>query len=157
MASDACSPRFSPPAHRPHPEHTLRRLYLVPSTPPGDEGARERSVENVDRHRVVKHPAHARWRHRPAIRAAVLIELGGYVSMSLAETFRWNTDPDADREAPLGHRDHVARVTWHFVFLVRSHRRSHGRFFLSRQQIDDNYRVQTANRRPLAPNHTSSP
>jgi hypothetical protein len=27
---------------------------------------------------------------------------------------------------------------------------AHGRFFLSRQQIDDNYRAQTANRRPLA-------
>jgi hypothetical protein len=28
--------------------------------------------------------------------------------------------------------------------------KAHGRFFLSRQQIDDNYRTQTANRRPLA-------
>jgi hypothetical protein len=28
--------------------------------------------------------------------------------------------------------------------------KAHGRFFLSRQQIDDNCRAQTANRRPLA-------
>jgi hypothetical protein len=35
----------------PHPEHASRRLDLVPSGLPRDEGARERSVEVVDRRR----------------------------------------------------------------------------------------------------------
>jgi putative SOS response-associated peptidase YedK len=37
--------------------------------------------------------------------------------MSLAETFRRNADPDPDREAPLGHHDHLAGVTRQSVFL----------------------------------------
>jgi hypothetical protein len=31
----------------------------------------------------------------------------------LAQTARWNGDANADREATLGHRDHLARVTRH--------------------------------------------
>src|SRR5712672_2528313 len=81
--------------------------------------ARVASAKKI-RHGIVDHSAHPRRGHRSAICAAILVEPGGYVSMSLAETFRWNTDPDADREAPLGIRDHVARLTRHLVFLVRS-------------------------------------
>jgi hypothetical protein len=49
----------------------------------------------------------------------------------LAETPWWNADPDANREPALGIRDHVARVTWHSAFLVRSPPRSHGHSVLS--------------------------
>jgi hypothetical protein len=53
-------------------------------------------------------------------------------SQAVIWAWRWpksagrNADPDADREAPLGHRDNVARVTRHLEFLIRSHSRSHG-------------------------------
>jgi hypothetical protein len=103
-----------------HPEHALCRLDLVTCAPPRDEGTRERSVEETDRHRVVEHPARSGRGHRPAICAAILVEPGSHVGMPLAETFCWNAYPDSDREASLGHRDHVAWVTRHPSFLFCS-------------------------------------
>jgi len=41
--------------------------------------------------------------------------------MPLAETAGRDGDADADREAPLSHRDHLARIAWHITtFHVRS-------------------------------------
>ena len=36
----------------------------------------------------------------------------GDFGMALAEPAGRNADPDADREAPFGREDHVARATW---------------------------------------------
>jgi hypothetical protein len=98
-------------------EHAVRRLDLVPVAPSGDERARESGVEEVDRDRVVEDPAHPRRRHGSTIGTAVLVEPGRHLRMVLTETPWWNADPDADREAPLGRRDYVARVTWHLYSL----------------------------------------
>jgi hypothetical protein len=54
-------------------------------------------------------------RHSPPVRAAILVEPGGDLRVSLAET-RWrNGDPDKDREAPFGDCDHLAWVAGHSV------------------------------------------
>jgi hypothetical protein len=71
----------------------LRRLDFVTGTPPRYEGARECSVQEVDRDRIVEHPAHPGRCHRPAIRAAVLVEPSRYFGVALAEPAGRNTDP----------------------------------------------------------------
>src|SRR5262249_20049872 len=96
-----------------HPENALRGLDLVTSAPPRNKGAREGRVERVDRHGVVQHPAHPGRCHRPAVGAAIFVEPGSHLSISLAEPIGRNTDPDADGESPFSHRDYFARVTWH--------------------------------------------
>jgi len=35
------------------------------------------------------------------------------LGITLAKTAGRNADPDADEEASLSHRDHIARVNWH--------------------------------------------
>jgi hypothetical protein len=122
MASDAGSPRFSLPAHRSAPEHAVSRLDLVTGALPRDERARQRRVEEIDRHSIIEHPAHPGRRHGTAVSAAVLVQPSGYLGVMLAKTAGRNADPDADGGTSLGHSDHVARVTWHSVSLVmRSH------------------------------------
>src|SRR6202035_3836873 len=69
----------------PYPEHALRRLDLVTGAPPRDEGTRKRGVKEIDRDRVIEHPAHPGWCHYPAIRAAVLVKPSGYLGIALAE------------------------------------------------------------------------
>src|ERR1700730_12533613 len=105
---------------RPYPEHALRRLDFVTGTPSRNESARKGGVEEVDRHRIVEHPAHPGRCHCPAIGAAILVEPRGHFGVAPAEPAERNTDPDADREASLGREDHVARVTRHLEFLVCS-------------------------------------
>src|SRR5580704_3718062 len=83
---------------RPYPEHALRRLDLVASAPPHNEGACECSVEEKERHRIVEHSAHPGRCHCPPIRAAVLVEPRAHFGMTLAEPAGRNTDPDADGE-----------------------------------------------------------
>src|SRR6516164_7190730 len=95
------------------PKHAPLRLGLGPGAPPGDKRARERSLAEIDRYGVVQHAARPRWRHRPAVAAAVPVEPGGHFRVTLTETARWNGEPDADRKSLLGHRDHLARVAWH--------------------------------------------
>src|SRR5260370_18425420 len=97
----------------PHPENDLRGLDLVTGTPPRDEGTRKRGVEEIDRHRIVEHPAHPGLCHGPAIGAAVLFQPSGHFGMALAEPAGRNTDPDADREVPFGRDNHVAWVASH--------------------------------------------
>jgi hypothetical protein len=70
---------------RPYPEYAVRCLDFVTSTPPGNEGARECGVEEIDRHRIVEHPAHPGRCHCPAIRTAVLVEPSGHFGIALAE------------------------------------------------------------------------
>ena len=77
-------------------KHAAGHLDLGPDAPPGNEGARERRIREIDRDRVVQDPAYSRGRQRPAIRAAILVEPGGDLSMAPAETSGWNRKPDAD-------------------------------------------------------------
>ena len=83
----------------PHPEHAFHRLGLVPGAPAGDERARQRGIEEVDRHGVVEQPAHAGRRHGPGVSAAVLVQLSTYLGIALTPAGR-NADPYAEREAP---------------------------------------------------------
>jgi hypothetical protein len=48
----------------PHLEHAPGRLDTAPDAPPGDEGARERCIGEIDGDRIIQHPAHSRRRHR---------------------------------------------------------------------------------------------
>jgi hypothetical protein len=82
----------------PNLEHSTSRLNFVPCAPSGNERVRERGVGKVDRHGIIEHPAHPGRRHGPPVRAAILVEPGGYLSMPLAETLWRNADPDADWE-----------------------------------------------------------
>src|SRR5216683_5990030 len=104
----------------PHPKHPLGCLDLVTGTPPGNEGARQRGIEEVNRHRVVENPAHPRRRYGPSVSAAVLVQPSGYLGITLAKTAGRNADPDADWEAPIGERDQVARST---TFVLNAHGR----------------------------------
>ena len=69
-----------------HLEHTSCRLDLGPDAPAGDKRARERGIGEVDRDGVIQHAARSRRRHRPSVRAAVLVEPGGDLRVPLTET-----------------------------------------------------------------------
>ena len=101
-----------------HLEHAPGSLDQTSGTPPGDKGAREGSIGEVDRDGVIQHSAGPRRRDCPAVCAAVLVEPGGKLPASLAKTVWWNGDADANREAPLGGRDHFAGAARHSKFLV---------------------------------------
>jgi len=49
-------------------------LDLVPSAPAGDECPSQSRVTEIDRQSVIQHAACPRWRHRPLIRPAILVE-----------------------------------------------------------------------------------
>jgi len=115
----------------PHPEDTTRRLGFGSQAPSRNERVRKRRIREVDRDRVVQDPAHPGRRRRPSIGPAILVEPSGHLSKALPETARRNSDPDADRKAPLGRRNHFARVSWHLVFLIRSTLDCHARLILS--------------------------
>src|SRR5260370_25728282 len=51
----------------PHPKHPLGCLDLVTGTPPRNEGARQRGIEEGNRHRVVEHPAQPPCPHGPSV------------------------------------------------------------------------------------------
>jgi hypothetical protein len=53
-------------------EHAAGRLNLGASASPRNEGARERRIGEIERNRVVQHPAYPRRRHRPAIEAVAV-------------------------------------------------------------------------------------
>jgi hypothetical protein len=59
-----------------NPEYTAIGLGLGSGASSGDEGARERGIEETDRHGVVEHAPHSGGRHRPTIGAAILVEPG---------------------------------------------------------------------------------
>ena len=69
-----------------HFERAAIRLRSGPGAPTDDERAREYGIGKIDRDGVVKHPAHARWRHRPAIRAAIFVQPSGDFSIAAPET-----------------------------------------------------------------------
>jgi hypothetical protein len=66
---DAAPLRPAARANPPNLEHASGRLDLGPGAPPGHERVGKRGIHEVYRCRVIECPAHARWRHRPAIGA----------------------------------------------------------------------------------------
>ena len=94
-------------------EHAILRFDSGPSAPARDERARERCVEEIDRHGVIQHAAHAGRRHCPSVRAAIFVKPGGHFRIALAEAAGRNADPDADGKAPLRNGDHLSRVARH--------------------------------------------
>jgi hypothetical protein len=113
MASDAAPPRPAARAHPLHPEDAPGRLDLGCRAPPRDESARERCIREVDRYRFIEDPACPRQRHCPTTGAAILVQPGGNLRMTAAETSRRNANPDAHGKASLGCSDNFARVPWH--------------------------------------------
>jgi hypothetical protein len=63
--------------------------------------------------------------------AAILVEPGSHLRMSLAQTLWPSADSDADGKAPLGRGDHVARIARHFCVPYLFPISCHGRFALS--------------------------
>ena len=83
-----------------HLEHTANRLDLSPEAPSGYERARQGRISEVDREGVIQHAARSRGRHGPSVSAAILVEPGSDLRVTLAET-RWrNSNSDPHREAP---------------------------------------------------------
>src|ERR1700730_4924701 len=72
---------------------------VVADAPARDKRGGERCIREMDRNRIVENAARPRRCHRPAVRAAILIEPGGDSSVLLAETFRRDDDADEDKEA----------------------------------------------------------
>ena len=66
-----------------HLEHAAGRLGLGRHAPPGHKGAGERRIREMNRDRVVQHPAHSRRRHRPAI-GAVAVDGWGTIPFALS-------------------------------------------------------------------------
>jgi hypothetical protein len=81
---------------------TPSALDPVPGAPPGNKGAGQRGVVEVDRDRVVQHTVQTGWRHRPAVGAAIRVQPCPYLIDALSEAMRWHADPDAHREAAIG-------------------------------------------------------
>jgi hypothetical protein len=83
-------------------------LDLVAGAPPGDKGAGQRRVIEIDRDRVVQDAVQTICRHRPAIRTAVRIEPCTYLIDARSEAMRWYANPDAHWEAAIGVADQPA-------------------------------------------------
>jgi hypothetical protein len=60
-------------------------LDLVAGAPPGDEGAGQRGVIEVDCDRVVQDAVQTSWRHRPAVGAAIRVQPCPYLVYTLPE------------------------------------------------------------------------
>jgi hypothetical protein len=88
----------------PDPKYTLCSLDFVNRRPLRNEGACEYRVEEVDRHRIVEHPAHPARRHCPAIGSAILVQPRAHFGMALAEAAGWNVNADTDGKAKFGPR-----------------------------------------------------
>ena len=84
-----------------HLERASDRLDLRPDVPPGNEGARQCRICEIDREGVIQYATRPRRRHGPPVRTAVLIKPGGYLRMPLADTLRRNVDrAQLERRAP---------------------------------------------------------
>ena len=81
-------------------EHAPGRLDLRSYAPSGYERARQGRISEVDREGVIQLAARSRGRHGPSVSAAILVEPGSDLRVTLAET-RWrNSNSDPHREAP---------------------------------------------------------
>src|ERR1700746_3872253 len=91
-------------------EQAALRLNPGRRAPAGDERARQRGVEKIDRNGVVEHAAHTGWRYCPAVGAAISVEPFRDFRVALTKSARRHADPYTHGKAPLGHRDDLARV-----------------------------------------------
>ena len=64
-----------------------------------------RGVEEVDRRRIVDHPANAGRCHRPAVGTAILVEPGGHFGVMPPKAARRTADPDAGAKSQHGRGD----------------------------------------------------
>src|SRR5262245_58562907 len=94
-------------------EQASGSLDLTPDAPSGNKGTGKGHVSEIGRDRFAQHSAQPRGRHHPAIGAAILVQPGVHLRKPLAETAGWNLDLNANCEAPLRRRDHLARITRH--------------------------------------------
>ena len=90
----------------PHLENTPSSLDTVSGTPSGDEGARQGAIRQIDREGVIQHPARARRRHSPSVRAAIFVEPCLDPVESVSQPVRWDADADAHRKASFSLGDH---------------------------------------------------
>src|SRR5262249_52017317 len=67
-----------------HLENAAGHLGFRPDAPSGNECTGKRRIREINRDRVVQHPAHSRRRHRPAIGAAILVQPRGDLSVTPA-------------------------------------------------------------------------
>src|SRR6516162_3096359 len=107
-------------------EQPAIRLDPRRRAPEGDERARQRGVEEIDRDGIVQHAAHAERRYCPAIGATIPVEPLRDFRIALTKPAWRHADPYSHREAPLGRRDDLARVAGHghgshFVLVEGSH------------------------------------
>jgi hypothetical protein len=95
--------------------------------PTGDEGARERRVEEINQNSIVTHTAHAGGCESPAIGSAVLIKPCGHFRMPPPKAVGGNGDPDANGEPPLSEGNRFVRITGDVVssFFVRKAQRDY--------------------------------
>jgi len=97
----------------PHLENTARGLDTVSGTPPGDEGARQGGIREIDREGVIQHAACAGRRHRPSVCAAIFVEPYFDPIEQRAEPIRWDADADAHRKASFSLGDHEGGARSH--------------------------------------------
>jgi hypothetical protein len=105
-ASGATWLRFVASVRPPALEDAPSGLDFIAAAPSGDEGTREGGIAEVDRQRIVQHAACPRGRHRPPVRAEILVEPTFDPIEPRTEPVRWNPDPDAHRKASFGLGDH---------------------------------------------------
>jgi hypothetical protein len=118
-ASCATLPRPAAPAHPRAREIHRQRSDLAAHAPPGNEGARERRIREIERDHIVQHQAHPGRCHGPAIGTAILVEPSGHLRVALAKPVGRNANRDADGKSPLGPaRPAALAVTPRGVFLV---------------------------------------
>src|SRR5437870_9538394 len=85
-----------------HLEDAVGTLDFVAGAPPGNKGAGQSGVVEIDRDRVVQDAVQVGRRHRPAGGAAIRVQPCPYLIDALSEAMRWHADPDAHREAAIG-------------------------------------------------------
>jgi hypothetical protein len=100
-----------------HLEHAPSSLHPAPDTPTAQRRRSRGSRPRIRSRSLRSHPAHPRWRHRPAIGAAILVQPSVHLRKPLAKTAGRHRDLDANGEAPFGPGDHLARVTRHRLSL----------------------------------------
>jgi hypothetical protein len=66
-------------------EGAVGALDFVAGAPPGDKGASQRGIVEIDRDCVVQDAVQAGWRHHPAIGAAIRVEPRPYLIDALSK------------------------------------------------------------------------
>ena len=102
-----------------NPKYPFSDLDLSSDAPARHEGARQCSVDKMDRQRVVDDAADAARRDRPADRTAVFVKPTLHLIEPLAEATGRNSNPNAHGETPLGLLDDPFRAGRHRLHATR--------------------------------------